>query len=192
MHGLVHILPQFFNEISEIFQISQSTLKRYISLLRMTFLMLIVAPYFSNINKRLIKTPKIFLNDSGLLAYLLGITLDQLQHHQKYAGPLIENFVTMEIIKQISWSIEKPSIYHYRLQSGQEVDVLLENRKGNIVAIEIKASQTINIKAFKGIKHLKETYKKRFLRGILLYTGDKFLKFGENIYAVPINYLWQS
>ena len=89
-----------FAELSRSAQLPQTTLKRYVSLLEMTFLVSFLKPWANNLTKRLVKSPKIMLNDSGLLAYLLGIKLSNLDQNQIKLGHLLENFVYNEIIKQ--------------------------------------------------------------------------------------------
>ena len=180
-----------FADLSRNVKIPQTTLKRYLTLLQTTFLAQPVPAYFININKRFTKAPKIFLNDSGLLSYLLDIHPYRFEKERHLVGALVENFVVMELIKQITWNEIRPKIYHYRLQTGQEVDVVLEDRRGNLVGIEIKSAKSVNRKFFKGLRHLQETFSKKFLRGIVLYTGDKLIPFGKNLFAVPIEFLWR-
>jgi len=107
-------------------------------------------------------------------------------------GPLFENFVVMELKKQITWSATKPHMFHFRTQSGQEVDIVLEDRAGNLVGIEVKASATVHAHDFKGLRALAEMTDKRFLRGIVLYTGTENIPFGECLTALPVQRLWQK
>lgn len=181
-----------YAEISRASGIPHTTLMRYLTLLQMIFLIHIVPPWSSNLSKRLVKTPKIYMNDTGLLADLLGIDNDRLEQDGNLTGMLLENFVVNELKKQATWNQTPVQFYHYRTQTGQEVDILLENAAGECVGIEVKASSSISEKDFKGLQSLSESLNQKFLRGIVLYTGDQTLPFGKNLFAMPVNTLWQA
>jgi predicted AAA+ superfamily ATPase len=180
-----------FSELSRSIAMPQSTLKRYLALLEMTFLLQPLPPWSSNVSKRLVKTPKLMLNDTGLLASLLALHQERLLTDRSLVGPLLENFVVMELYKQSAWSRIKPRIFHFRTQTGQEVDVVLEDSAGRIVGIEVKASAAVGSQDFKGLRALAEATGKRFQRGIVFYTGVEPLPFGPQLYALPLQALWQ-
>ena len=96
----------------------------------------------------------------------------------------------MELRKQATWSLLQPQIFHFRTQTGQEVDIALEDREGRLVGIEVKASATVSSRDFKGLRVFAEAVGTRFQRGIVLYTGTESLPFGSNLYALPIQTLW--
>lgn len=179
-----------FADISRSIGIPQSTLKRYMSLLETTFLVQILPAWFTNLSKRLVKAPKLILNDTGLIAHLIGLNEERMKTDAGNFGQLLESFVAIELKKQISWSNTQPQMFHYRTQTGQEVDIVLENAAGKIVGIEVKASSTITGKDFKGIRALSEAIGKRFHRGIVFYTGTENIPFGKYLNALPISYLW--
>jgi predicted AAA+ superfamily ATPase len=151
-----------------------------------------------NLETRFVKSPKIYLNDTGILLYLLGFTLDKQKSLEgRIFGPVLENFIINELRKQISWSSKKRvKVYYFRNVSGVEVDVVLEDQQGNIVAIEIKSSGTISPTDFKNIKYLEDLVSKKnpdkFKRGVVLYTGNEILNWGEKLTALPINCLWEN
>lgn len=180
-----------FSELSRTLAIPQSTLKRYMTLLEATYLIHHVPAWSGNLGKRLVKTSKIVMCDTGLMAHLLGANKDRLAAGG-IIGPLLENFVVMELIKQISWSATRPSLFHFRTQTGQEVDIVLEDRAGRLVGIEVKASSTVAAQDFRGLRALAEGAGKHFLRGIVLYTGAEILPFGAELFAVPVNALWHK
>ena len=140
----------------------------------------------------MIKTPKLFLNDTGLASSLLGLTPDRLQQEQVLRGGLLENFVAMELLKQAGWSANKTQLFHFRTASGQEVDFLLEDSAGGIVGIEVKASATVTGHDFNGMRALAEIAGSRFHRGIVLYTGGATVPFGANLHALPVDALWNG
>lgn len=180
-----------FAELSRTLAIPQSTLKRYMILLEATFLIQQLPSWSGNFTKRLVKTAKIVMSDTGLMVHLLGLNQKRLETGSMI-GPLLENFVIMELKKQITWSTVKPKMFHFRTQTGQEVDIVLEDRSGNLVGIEVKASATIHAHDFKGLSALAETENNRFRRGIVLYTGTEIIPFGESLTALPVQLLWQE
>lgn len=136
------------------------------------------------------KSPKLYLIDSALLAHLLGIDRDRLRYDHRLVGPLLENFVYMELLKQIGWSAVQPALHHYRTPSGHEVDFVLERPGGEIVGIEVKASGDVDEGHFKGLKGLRDAAGPRFLRGVVFYGGRTVVPFGDRLWAMPIQSLW--
>jgi predicted AAA+ superfamily ATPase len=177
------------SEISRIAGIPHTTLKRYIVLLEATFLVQMLRPWSASARKRLVRTPKVMLNDSGLLAHLLALDKRRLAAGSASLGPLLENFVAQELCKQITWSREQPRVYFYRTSSGHEVDFVLERRDGRIVGIEVKASATLGRNDLRGLDDLANVAGKRFHRGVILYTGREVVPFARHLHAVPITAL---
>ena len=180
-----------YTEISNSLGLPQSTVKRYMALFEMTFLSQPLPAWLANLGKRLIRSRKLVLNDTGLLAHLTGLNEERIKSDPNTFGPLLENFVIMELRKQATWSEIQPQFFHFRTRKGQEVDVLLENPAGEVVGIEVKASSTVKSGDFKGLKYLGDLLGDRFLRGIVLYTGDQPVPFGLNLYALPVSTLWR-
>ena len=178
-----------YAELSRTVGWPQTTLKRYMALLEATFLIHSIPAWSSNRSKRAVRTPRIVLADTGLLAYLLGATEETLAESAS-VGPLLENFVFLELLKQASWQQSRPQVFHYRTHSGDEVDIVLEAPGGAIVGIEVKAAATVGAGHFKGLEALRLDAGKRFHRGIVLYTGREALPFGRDLWALPLNALW--
>jgi predicted AAA+ superfamily ATPase len=179
-----------FAELSNSIQIPQTTLKRYTALLEATFLIRQVPSWSRNLSKRLIKTPKLYLTDTGLLLYLLGADERRIKSDGEMLGKAAESFVLHELLKLASWSRTQPHIYHFRTQSGLEIDFLLERRDGGIIGIEVKSGQKVDASSFKTLKLLANETKKKFLRGIVLYDGNAIIPFEKNLFAVPLQALW--
>ena len=99
----------------------------------------------------MVKAPKLVLSDTGLLAHLLGANQKRMKEDSSVLGRALENFVVMELRKQSSWGNLKPQLFHFRTQSGQEVDVVIEDARGRIVGIEVKAAATVEGGDFKGL-----------------------------------------
>lgn len=180
-----------FADLSRSLAIPSTTLKRYFSLLEATFLVRTLPPWFTRTGQRLVKSSKLYLADTGLMSQLLRVDSARLAHDPVLSGPLVENFVVMELTKQATWSGSDVQLFHFRTAAGGEVDIVLENSSGDIVGIEVKAGSTVRGDDLKGLSALKEVAKSRFKRGILLYAGKETVPFAENIHAVPISAMWQ-
>lgn len=170
--------------------IAQTTLKRYLSLLGTVFLFHELPAWSENVGKRFVKMPKVYLSDSGLTAHLLGLSEQRIVEAPSTFGPLLENFVCMELRKLIAWSKEHPQLFHWRTHAQQEVDLVLESG-GRLVGIEVKASTTVSADDFKGLKAFAAETRQRFLRGVVLFTGSELLPFGPNLVAMPVSALWR-
>lgn len=177
-------------DIARNLKISTASVHRYIALLESIFFVFRTLAWFCNNTKRIMKSPKIYVLDTGILSYLLKAGKNILQKDPSVFGFLFESFVMAEILKQMSWSQERVESFHYR-EGSKEVDIVLE-KENNIVGIEVKSSETIKSFDFNGLKRLKNIAGKRFIRGIVLYRGSHFLSFSENFWAVPVNALWES
>ncbi len=168
------------------------TLKRYLALFEAIFLVVPLNAWSSNIGKRLVKAPKLYLNDTGLLCHMLRRDSAALEADRTLLGMVFENFVLMELVKQISWSETRPQIYHFRTaDTKHEVDFVLESGDGRVVGIECKSSSTIDQSSFNGLRALANQAGKKFHKGIVLYTGTNVLMFDENLLALPISALWE-
>ena len=108
------------------------------------------------------------------------------------AGQMIENFVMMELSRQLTWSAQRARLCHYRTKDQVEVDAVLEAPDGRIIAIEVKAGATIRAEDLAGLRHLAQRLGTRFIAGYVLYTGQQTLPFGDRLRAIPIDALWHS
>ena len=181
-----------YAELSRRLDMPQSTLKRYMALLQTTFLIQLLPPWSGNLGKRLVKSPKLYLTDTGLAAAILGQSDEQALRDSGLLGPLLENFVVAELFKQATWSKTEPTLYHFRTVTGQEVDVVLESPSGHLAGIEIKAAASVKTQDFKGLRLLAEATGPRFRTGIVLYQGREIVPFGDKLHAVPIDALWRG
>lgn len=181
-------------ELSRITQTSTATTRRYMQLMESLFLLYRLPAWSDNFDKKLVKSPKIYFTDTALLLHTLGIEKSRLLDMPQILGHVAENFVVMEIVKQTTWSSSLPSLHHYRLEKGNkcEVDLVLETHSGKLVGIEIKIAEVVRSDDFKGLIALKKHAKNSFHRGIVLYTGEKTVPFGEDLCAMPITALWNN
>lgn len=128
--------------------------------------------------------------DSGIACHLLGQDAIRLGAPGSTAGPMVENFVLMELARQLSWSNERARLYHYRTKDRVEVDAVLESADGRVVAVEVKAGATVRTEDLAGLRHLAHRLGDRFVAGYVLYTGQQTLPFGDRLRALPIDALW--
>ncbi len=179
-------------ELSRSSGVPWQTLKRYLALLERSYLIQKLPAWLSNRGQRLVKAEKLIMVDTGLMTHLLGVDADRLVADQGPLGGVLENFVIMEVIRQVSWSTVRPRAFHFRTHVGREVDLVLEDRRGRVVGIEVKRASSVDKADFKGLEALREEAGRHFWRGVLLYGGDQAVPFGERLHALPIPALWHS
>jgi predicted AAA+ superfamily ATPase len=151
--------------------VSSNTITQWLSILEASFLVFTLAPWSTNIGKRLVKSPKVYFYDVGLACWLLGIkTVEQLQHHP-LRGALFENLVVLEVMKALRNQGLRDPLYFFRDSNGLEIDLLLERADG-LALIEIKAAQTVSAPLFKGLRSVSTVLGERVKSQHLVYGGD--------------------
>ncbi|HDQ05001.1 MAG TPA: ATP-binding protein [Deltaproteobacteria bacterium] len=168
--------------------IDNKTLDNYLKLLEMTYQIFLLKPYSRNINKRFVKSNKIFFTDSGVVSYLLGISSPQQLMSSPYKGALLETFVFAELLKAVKYAEHPARIFFYRTSDRKEIDFIIE-KDGTIIAAEVKLSQTVTKSDFKHVIDLGKSAG-NLHAGYVFYMGEHILPFGENLYALPVNILF--
>ena len=171
---------------------SLPTIRDYTTLLERVFLIDELPPWHCNHLSRLIKTPKLHLGDTGLACALLGLDVEALRRDRATQGQLLETFVFQEIRRQADWSGEAYRMFHFRDKDGAEVDLVAERGAHELAGLEVKASGTVTPSDFRGLRKLKEAAGPRFKAGVVLYDGEACVRFGEDLFAVPIRALWET
>lgn len=174
--------------------IPRSTLDPYVRLLETLFLIHVLPAWAVNFTSREMKQPKVFLLDTGLAASLLGVTSAGLGPTvpSSPAGGLLEGLVVGELRRQLGWSSQRASLYHYREHRGAEVDIVLEAPDGRVVGIEVKASSTVQPKDLAGLSILRDKLGTRFVAGYVLHTGPSARMVADRVTAVPMDALWRA
>ncbi len=180
------------NAVGSEARLPASTVHRYLALLEEVFLIKRIPAWSRNVSTRATGTPKLAFVDSGIAANLVGADVRSLLRPGGPFGPLLEGFVLMELARQLTWSRQRAELFHYRTKDKVEVDAVLENRQGQVVGIEIKASSTVAAGDFRGLRHLAGRIGGDFIAGIVFYTGTQTLPFGSRLRAVPVSALWQT
>ncbi len=153
--------------------VSVPTVTEWMSVLEITSQILIVPPFYENFGKRLVKSPKVYFADSGLLCYLLGIHSEKILMDSPFWGSVFEGFVASEIVKaQINRGRER-QIYFFRDEQGLEVDFVVPSRDAKTYLIETKASRTVFPDAAAGLQKLAAKMKNRLHEQCVIYRGTK-------------------
>ena len=151
--------------------ISSPTVKSWISVLQTSYILTILPPYYTNISKRLSKSPKIYFIDTGLLCYLLGITtVDQLAIHP-LRGAVFENLIVIEMLKNRYNSGLDSNLYFYRESSGREVDIL-QTVSSQLRLWEVKSSSTYNSEFRRNLDYMKSLLGDKISDAKIIYDGD--------------------
>lgn len=179
-----------FTQIGAQIQLDAKTTRRYVGVLEQLFLVRRVEPWFRSRLKRLVKTPKLHFLDSGLLATMLGATAERIAKDRSIFGPVLETFVFTEMLKQAAWSDGTFTMHHYRDKDQDEVDVVVENDRGALIGIEVKAAATVVAADFKGLRKLAVASRETFKLGVVLYDGERIVPFGERLFAAPVSCVW--
>ncbi|HEX6017775.1 MAG TPA: DUF4143 domain-containing protein, partial [Burkholderiaceae bacterium] len=153
------------SEVARSAAISDTTLRRYLALLEATFLVQPLPAWSANLGKRLVKAPKLHLLDTGLAAYLQGVSAPDTLAASAHFGALVESFVVQEVRRQLGWSRAQASAWHFRTAAGREVDLVLERSDGALVGIEVKAGATLHAADASGLAAFAEATGERCVRG---------------------------
>jgi hypothetical protein len=178
-----------YSTVADRLELHQDTVKSYVQLLETVFLVHRLPSWRPGLGSREIHAPKLNLVDSGLLAHLLGADPERIRNDDQVTGKLLENFVAMEIVKHSQWAETDVRVYHYR-DRRDEIDIVLESRSGNLAAIEVKASASLDPASRRTLTKLRDATGDRFRAGIVLYSGRQTLPLGDRLWAVPISGLW--
>jgi len=152
--------------------ITVETARSWLSILETSFITYQVIPYFRNFNKRISKTPKLYFYDTGLACSLLRIGNEEALHSYYQKGALFENFVVNEVCKSYFNRGEKPPVYYWRDNTGNEIDLLLD-LGGRLVPVEIKAGRTFNTDFFKNLRWFSKISDLPIEASFVIYGGDQ-------------------
>jgi hypothetical protein len=168
------------------------TSRNYKTLLKMLFLTFELAPWYRNVGKRLVKSPKGYVTDTLLLCHLLQYDLDNLEKNRpELFGHVAENFVAAELLKLIANNDQKLDLLHFRTSDNKEVDFVLERPNGQLAGVEVKTQDHVDQSDVKGLQELQNLAGQDFVCGVVLYRGKDVVPFGKNIWAVPMANLWE-
>lgn len=151
--------------------VDSKTISSWVSVLTASYVVYLLPPYYENISKRLVKSPKLYFCDPGLACYLLDIESPKQLARDKMRGNIFENLVVMEAVKHRMNAGKEGGVFYYRDSNGNEVDILIKE-DGKITALEVKSSMTYNTEFEKSLKKLPQWIKAPVRRRTVVYAGD--------------------
>ena len=170
--------------------LDSKTAAKYVGVLEQMYLLRRVDVWARNRLNRVVKTSKLQFIDSGLLATLMELTAQEVQHNRTRFGNVLESFVYGELLKATTTAEGEYALMYYRDADKVEVDVVIENAAGQLVGVEVKASATVKESDLRGLRKFSSLAGDQFKMGILLYDGDETMPLGDNIWAAPLATLW--
>lgn len=165
-----------------------NTIKAWLSVLEATYQVIVVRPYFANIGKRLVKRPKVFFTDVGILCYLAGLKSPEHAASGPMGGAIMETAVLSEIVKTLTHRGMTPLVFFWRTHSGEEVDFVVE-MEGKLVPIEVKLSATPHPRMAASVKKFMEDLGEKALPGYVVHPGNTKLPLGHGVTALPFGEL---
>jgi len=153
--------------------ISVNTAKAWLSLLESSYIIFLLQPYYRNFNKRIIKSPKIFFYDTGVVSSLLRLTDTRILFNHYLYGALFENLVISELVKSEVHKGKKPSVYYWRESNGVEIDCIIEHEGGEMTALEIKAGQTFNSGYIRNLHLFPDSNMGKEINKVVIYGGSE-------------------
>lgn len=175
-------------ELSRDLGIAVNTVKAWLSVLEASYQVIILRPYFQNVGKRLVKTPKLYFADLGTLCYLAGLKDPDHAMAGPMGGALLENAVTIEVIRTLTHRGLEPQTYFWRTSNGVEVDLIVDTGAA-LIPIEVKLSTTPSPAMARGINAFKSDFGDRVAKGYVIHPGDAKLPLGPNAIALPFGEL---
>jgi hypothetical protein len=172
------------SELARDVGVAVSTARDWLSLLEASFQIFILRPYYANIGKRLVKSPKVYFTDTGLVCYLVGLRDAEHAAAGPMGGALFENLVVAELYKRFLQRGEEPPLYFWRTASGNEVDLVVETQD-TLIPLEVKASATPRPEMAAGIARFRDDFSSRVGQGYVIHPGTIRLPLGYNTLALP-------
>jgi predicted AAA+ superfamily ATPase len=172
------------SELSRDLGVAVNTAKAWLSVLEASYQVIILRPYFANIGKRLVKTPKVYFMDVGTLCYLAGLKDPEHAASGPMGGAIMETAVLSEIVKTITHKGLVPAVYFWRTFTGTEVDIVVETG-GKLVPIEVKLSATPKPAMASAIKSFRKALGDKTKHGYVVHPGDVTLPLGPGVTALP-------
>lgn len=171
-----------------------ATVKDYLGLLEAVFLIHRLEPFTRSVTHRAIRSAKVHAVDTGLAAYLVGLTEQKLSSRMPAPltqfGHLVETFAANELIKQAGWAQQQVEFSHFRTRDQQEVDLVIETVTGSVAAIEVKASGTVADQDFAGLRLLRDKLGDAFVGGAVINLGQKSYTYEQKLHVLPLDRLW--
>ncbi len=173
--------------------VSATTIKNWIRVLKASYVVFQLSPYAENVRKRVVKSPKLYFTDVGLVAFLLGIHTPEQAARDPLRGNLYENLVLVEILKGALNKGTRPQVYFFRDSHGTEIDLLIRDN-GRLVPVEIKSAATFSVDFLKGLEWFQKLGIDRLAPGVVLYNGQQHFEVrGVRVFnPLEMENLWET
>ncbi len=168
--------------------VAVNTVKAWLSMLEATYQVIVLRPYFANVGKRLVKTPKVYFTDVGTLCHPVGLKDPGHAASGPMSGPIMETAVLCEIVKTFTHRGEAPRVYFWRTRAGAEVDFVIEAGE-SLVPVKVKVSATPRPAMARTIRTLQGELGATATRGYVVHPGDVSLPVGQGARALPFGEL---
>ena len=168
--------------------VAVNTAKAWLSMLEATYQVIVLRPYFANVGKRLVKTPKVYFTDVGTLCHLVGLRDPEHAASGPMSGPIMETAVLSEITRTLTHRGEAPRVHFWRTRAGTEVDFVIE-AGGKHAPVEVKVSGTPRPAMAKSIRTLQNDVGESAAPGYVVHPGDVRLPLGQGVRALPFGEL---
>lgn len=178
------------NSLADDTGVSHTTARNWLSLLEASYIVFLLQPYHRNISKRLVKSPKFYFYDVGLVSYLLGIENEKQIARDPLLGNMFENMVIAEVLKYRYHNGLTNNLYFYRDSKGNEVDLVLVSGT-DFFPIEIKAGMTITRDYFKGLNHFAKLFPKNIRAGSGIIYGGKEQQRRTDVFVCPFMQMYE-
>jgi predicted AAA+ superfamily ATPase len=176
--------------IAQALAADEKTVRAYVRLLELLHLLVSVPAWTPGFPARAVRAPRLFIEDAGLMTHLLNADATRIARDDALSGRAYESFVAMELARLLPHTETAPAMRHWRGAHGEEVDIVLEDRTGRVIAIEIKAGATIRRADLRGMSRFRTLAKERFVAGLVLCTTRQTVPLGGRTWATPIQALW--
>ena len=173
--------------------VSSTTIRNWLGVLKASYVVFELPPFFENIRKRVVKSPKIYFTDVGLAAFLLGIHTEEQASRDPLRGNLYENLVIADVAKGALNKGIRPELYFYRDTYGNEVDLLIRE-KGQLTPVQIKSAGTFSLDFVKALERFRNLDLKHVVAGVVLYNGEQRFEVRGTLTFNPfsVDNIWEA
>jgi predicted AAA+ superfamily ATPase len=178
-----------YRKISQQLEIDDKTVKEHTLLLEQLFLIRRLPGWRPGLGAREAARPKAYVCDPGLLAHLLGADESRIRSDDQVKGKVCETFVLAELLKHAGCAEQTMRLFHYQ-RDREDVDFILENNAGEIAAVEVKASATVDRRDRRWLERLRDARSSSFRAGVIIHAGAETVPLGDRLWAVPFSGLW--